>query len=64
MIIKDDTMSNKDANKHQSDDDQQGQQGVAKMELQKRWEEKKKAMQIDTTNKQKNTMGLKGIKCF
>jgi hypothetical protein len=40
MIIKDDTMSNKDANKHQSDDDQQGQQGVAKMELQKRWEKK------------------------
>jgi hypothetical protein len=43
MIIKDDTMSNKDDNKHQSDDDQQGQQGVAKMELQKRWEEKKKS---------------------
>jgi len=42
MIIKDDTMNNKDDNKHQSDDDQQGQQGVAKMELQKRWEEKKK----------------------
>jgi len=33
-------MSNKGDNKHQSDDDQQGQQGVAKMELQKRWEKK------------------------
>jgi hypothetical protein len=40
MIIKDDVMSNKGDNKHQSDDDQQGQQGVAKMELQKRWEKK------------------------
>ncbi len=33
MIIKYNAMSNKGDNKHQSDNDQQGQQGIAKMQM-------------------------------
>jgi hypothetical protein len=41
MIIKDDAMSSK-GNKYQSDDDQQGQQGVAKMQMELKKDEKRK----------------------
>jgi hypothetical protein len=51
MIIKDDAMNNKSDNKHQSDDDQQGQQGVAKMQMELNKKFKNKTMQTYTKNK-------------
>jgi hypothetical protein len=46
MIIKDDAMSSK-GNKHQSDDEQQGQQGVAKMLIKKRMRKEHNANRHD-----------------